>query len=430
MEKALIGGLLADPDRWADLPPGFGAHCFWREANAVMFSAAMRVIAAGAKPTFLLVEEELRRTNDFDRIGGLPTVVEAMESTFHGYDVARYADQIFKHHIRREGMRVVSTCRETLAAAADEPSEVLETAISELLNLLTRGSSDSVRSLAESMFETISAICKRRGGELDGISTGFSALDDVLGGLGAGRMIILAGRPSMGKTALALTMAVNAAKLLMSRVLFVSQEMGHRELTSRVLSSEADVNGHKIQEGVNLTNYDMRMIQEASERLASTTLTIDDTAGRSVAQIEALARRQRSTQGLDAIFVDYVQLLEADPGSRANRQETVSKISRALKRTAMSLQVPVIVLSQLNRAVEQREDKRPLMSDLRESGSLEQDADQVVLIHRPEYYDPNDQPGITNVIVAKNRHGATGTVSLAFMKHTTTFKSLQPEGVY
>ena len=380
MEMRLIGSLCMDPNAWSDLPPGFGSHCFWRDSHAVIYAALERLIASGARLEGLSVEDELRRCGDLERAGGRDAVLDAVVASAHGLDAKYFAEVIHQHYVRREAMRISGTLHEASSAAESEANEPIEAALNELVRLVNRGSSESVRTVGESVTEAMALIDLHRNGDVFGLSTGFADLDAMLGGLVPGRMIILAGRPSMGKTAFALVMA-NRLTALMAKVLFVSQEMGHVELTMRALSSESNIDSRRIQDGVKLTDADLGDIREAAMRLSARTLTIDDTPGRTIAQIEALARRLQSKQGLDVIFVDYAQLLETEPNSKANRQEAVAKISRGLKRIARSLSVPVVVLSQLNRAVEAREDKTPRMADLRESGALEQDADQIVLIH-------------------------------------------------
>jgi replicative DNA helicase len=256
-----------------------------------------------------------------------------------------------------------------------------------------------------------------------GISSGFVDLDDLTWGFEPGQLIIVAGRPSMGKTALALNLAEHVAVNLKVPVLFVSLEMGHMEIADRLLSSRSGVDGHNLRTGRGLGHDQVKALGRAFQELGQGQILIDDTPTRNMLQIAASARRLRHRKNIGLIMVDYIQLIDSED-SRDSRQEQIAKISRQLKALARELPVPVIALSQLNRAVESREDRRPRMADLRESGAIEQDADMVLLIHRPEYYDVNDQPGIGEVIVAKNRNGRTGNVKLTFLKHLTRFDNL------
>ncbi len=249
-------------------------------------------------------------------------------------------------------------------------------------------------------------------------------LDDITGGFHPGQLIVLAARPSMGKTAMALNICDHAAINLKIPVLFTSLEMGQLEIAERLLCARSRVDGHKIRTGIGLG---MRELTQLTRAYRSSPIDgkifIDDTPARNMMQISASARRLKRRNEIGLIMVDYIQLIDSEE-TRDSRQEQIAKISRRLKTLARDLEVPVIALSQLNRAVENREDKKPRMADLRESGAIEQDADIVLLLHRPEYYDANDQPGIAELIVAKNRNGATNTIKLTFLKNLTRFENL------
>ena len=227
----------------------------------------------------------------------------------------------------------------------------------------------------------------------------------------------------MGKTALALNVIDHVAVNTNKPVLFFSLEMGQMELAERMLAARGRVEGHKLRTGHNLGTREMSKIGEAFETLRSAPVFLDDTPSRTVLQITANSRRLKMRNDIGLIVIDYIQLIDQDD-TRESRQEHIAKVSRRLKTLARELEVPVIALSQLNRGVETREDRRPRMADLRESGAIEQDADIVLLLHRPEYYDPNDSPGVAEVIIAKNRSGATGTIKLTFLRDIMRFESL------
>ena len=228
----------------------------------------------------------------------------------------------------------------------------------------------------------------------------------------------------MGKTALALNICDHVGINLDVAVLFVSLEMGSQEIGERLLCARSRVDGHKLRTGVGLSNENFRQLGKAyNEMCTSGKIFIDDTPARNMLQIAASARRVKRRRQIGLLMVDYIQLVDSDD-SRDSRQEQIAKISRRLKTLARELKVPIVALSQLNRAVESREDKRPRMADLRESGAIEQDADMVLLLHRPDYYDANDQPGIAELIIAKNRNGPTGSVKLTFLKNLTRFENL------
>jgi replicative DNA helicase len=261
------------------------------------------------------------------------------------------------------------------------------------------------------------------GHAVTGLGSGFIDLDDKTGGFQPGQLIVLAARPSMGKTALALNISDHVAVELNIPVLFVSLEMGHVEIADRLLCARSRVDGSKIKRGVGLGPRDLRELGKAFQELSERAMFIDDTPSRTAMQIAASARRIRRRNEIGLLVVDYIQLVDSEE-TRDSRQEQIAKISRRLKALARELGIPLIALSQLNRGVESREDKRPRMADLRESGAIEQDADIVLLLHRPEYYDANEQPGVAEVIVAKNRNGPTGTIQLTFLNKITRFENL------
>ena len=256
-----------------------------------------------------------------------------------------------------------------------------------------------------------------------GVASGFHDLDDFTNGFHPDQLIIVAARPSMGKTALMLNICDHAAINLRVPVLVVSLEMGNLEIGERLLCARSRVDGHKLRTGHGLDYRELNKLGRHIARWQAAPIFIDDTPARNMLQITAMARRLKLRQDLGLIVVDYIQLIDSED-SRDSRQEQIAKISRRLKTLARELHVPVDRASQLNRAVESREDRRPRMADLRESGAIEQDADMVLLLHRPEYYDHNDQPGIAEIIVAKNRNGPTGSVKLTFLKNLTRFENL------
>jgi replicative DNA helicase len=264
---------------------------------------------------------------------------------------------------------------------------------------------------------------------LMGVPTGFTMLDRLLGGMQKSDLIILAARPAMGKTSLAINVAQNAAKRYNARVAIFSLEMSNEQLAQRLLSMETGIDSHRLRLG-QLHEEEWPILLEAANVLAGTNIFIDDTPAASVNEIRTKCRRLYAEHGLDMVLIDYMQLMSGQGGSgggrNENRQQEISYISRSLKALARELNVPVIALSQLSRAVESRSDKRPMLSDLRESGSIEQDADVVLFIYRDDYYnEDSEQQNIADVIVAKHRHGSTGTVSLYFRKELTQFRDLE-----
>ncbi len=263
-------------------------------------------------------------------------------------------------------------------------------------------------------------------GKMTGIPTGFNKLDEMTSGLQAGDLIIVAGRPSMGKTTLAVNMAENAALGSNKSAAIFSMEMSAESLTLRMISSLGRINQSNLRSG-RLQEDDWPRIDSAMTQLSGANIFVDETPSLTPTEIRARARRLKRERGLDLIVVDYLQLMQV-PGTKENRATEISEISRSLKALAKELKVPVIALSQLNRGVEQRVEKKPVMSDLRESGALEQDADVILLIYREEFYDPNTtRKGIADIIVAKQRNGPTGDVQLTFLGQYTKFENYAPE---
>ena len=268
-------------------------------------------------------------------------------------------------------------------------------------------------------------------GEVTGLTTGYTALDDITSGLQNNDLIIVAARPAMGKTAFALNVAQNVAKLNNVNVAIFSLEMGADQLVSRLVSAEGRIEAHRLKTG-NLEGADWRSLKIATDVLGGLGIYIDDTPGIRVGELRAKCRQLHQQKGLGLVLIDYLQLLSGSKSNGGNRQQEVSEISRMLKEMARELKIPVIALSQLSRQVESREDKRPMMSDLRESGSIEQDADIVTFLYREDYYkkDPETNDNIVEVIFAKHRNGAVGTIKLAFRKEISRFENLAfvPEG--
>jgi replicative DNA helicase len=282
-----------------------------------------------------------------------------------------------------------------------------------------------VRAIMPDVVDRISELTRNRDGMM-GVPSGFTQLDKILGGLQNSDLVILAGRPGMGKTSFALTIAQNAAKYHHQRVAVFSLEMSREQLVQRLLSMETGIDSHRLRQGNVRDEEEWNSLLEAANRLSSSPIHIDDTPAATINEIRTKARRLYAESGIDLILIDYMQLMSGQTGSRTeNRQQEISYISRSLKALARELNVPVLALSQLSRAVESRADKIPMLSDLRESGSIEQDADVVLFIYREDYYiEDTDRQNVADVIVSKHRHGMTGSVSLYFQKELTQFHDL------
>jgi replicative DNA helicase len=424
-ERGVLGAILLDNDTLHEVVPLLKVEDFYRDSHRILYRTIRDLYDLGRPVDSIILGDELRRREEYEKIGGDDALVEILNSVPHAAN-AKYHAQIVRqkaivreliqsaHEILRDGYSNTQTAEDLLEAAERKIFQIAEDQCA--------GETVELRDVVTKAMDRIALRSEARH-PITGVATGYFELDDLTGGFQGSQLVILAARPSMGKTAFALNICEHVAVNLKTAVLFVSLEMGQLELAERLLCARSRVDGHKLRTGQNLGTREMALLGKGYDELRAAPLYIDDTPARNMLQVTANARRLKLRQQIGLIVVDYIQLVDSEE-SRDSRQEQIAKISRRLKTLARELNVPVIALSQLNRAVENREDRRPRMADLRESGAIEQDADMVLLLHRPEYYDPNDQPGIAELIVAKNRNGATGTVKLTFLKNFTRFENL------
>jgi replicative DNA helicase len=424
-EQSVLGAILLDNDVLHDVVPLLGVEDFYRDAHQIIYRAIRDLYDLGKPIDGLILAEELARRDQFKKIGGDETLMQILGVVNHSANARYHADIVRQKAL---GRKLIETSNEILreiysnSFTSQQLLEHAEQRIFAIADAQTTGDTVEIRDVMTEAMDRIAARSESRH-PVTGVATGYYEFDDITGGLQSEQLVILAARPSMGKTALALNICDHAAVQLKIPTLIVSLEMGRLELAERLLCARSRVDGHKLRTGQNLGTREMTLLGKGYDELRSAPLFIDETPARNMLQITANARRLKLRQNLGLIVVDYIQLVDSEE-SRDSRQEQIAKISRRLKTLARELKVPVIALSQLNRAVENREDRRPRMADLRESGAIEQDADLVLLLHRPEYYDATDQPGIAELIVAKNRNGATGSVKLTFLKSYTRFENL------
>jgi len=425
-EMGVLGSILLDNEVLHDIIPILKADHFYRDSHQILYRA-IRDLYDQAKPLdSITLEEALRKRDELDRIGGLETIFQIRDSVPHAASARYYAQIVREKAVQRE---LIAAANEILTEGYSNSltaEDLLASAERRIFAIAEEQVSGDTADLKEVMISAMSRIIDRAQakGPVSGVATGFLDLDAITGGFQGAQLVILAARPSMGKTAFALNICDYVAVEQKLGVLFVSLEMGQLELAERLLCSRSRVDGGKLRSGKGLSHNDMAQLSRGYEELrAGEPLMIDDTPSRNMLQITANARRLKLRQKIGLVVVDYIQLIDSEE-SRDSRQEQIAKISRRLKTLARELDVPVIALSQLNRAVETREDRRPRMADLRESGAIEQDADLVLLLHRPEYYDPNDQPGVAELIIAKNRNGATDTVKFQFQKNIMRFQNM------
>lgn len=430
-EMAVLGAMMLDRDAASEAIRILSAEMFYREAHRVIFEAMLALSERNQPIDIITLNEELRRRDRLADVGGSHYLAELNRRTPTSAHIEHHARIVFEKGLKRRmisaAMNILGSCYSDTTDAFEE-LDAAEQTIFEISESRNRTSSNSMERLAKEAIEFIEDMSARhQEGGVVGVPTGLIRFDKETGGLQKSNLIILAARPSMGKTSLAMTIARNAAVLDKKSVAFFSLEMAARDLMIRLISAEAKVNARNIFQG-NLRQEHWQQIVQTIHRLASAQIFIDDTAALSIMDLRARARLLKREHGIDLLVIDYLQLMHA-PKSESRERE-ISTISRGLKQLSKELSIPIIALSQLNRSVESRTDKRPMLSDLRESGSLEQDADMVMFVHRPEYYgitvDEDNMPtqGIAELIVGKNRNGPTFTSKMAFIENFARFENL------
>lgn len=406
---------------------------FYSEKNAKIFTAMMDLAEEKTPIDLTTITSHLKKKNELNEVGGVEYLTEILNFVPTASNVDYYIQNVEETAILR---RLIETANDiaTEGYRTDETvNEILDSSEKKILSIVKNRKSSEFRSIKDVLLKTQSDLerLSENKSEITGLATGWYDLDKLTTGLHPNEFIIIAARPAMGKTAFALNLATHAAMTQDKSVAIFNLEMSAEQLAMRILSSLGQLEGFKLRTG-NLMNNDWKRINEAVSQLSNTNLVIDDTPGITIGEIRAKCRRLASSEkGLSLVIIDYLQLISGGKNYGANRQQEVSDISRSLKTLAMELNVPIIALSQLSRSVEGREDKRPLMSDLRESGSIEQDADIVAFLYRDDYYNKEarteDNTSISELIIGKHRNGPTATIELLFKKNTSTFLNLKRE---
>ncbi len=436
-ERSILGAILLDNSLYDQAAEHLTANDFSLDAHRRIYSRMRDLQETGRPVDMITLVEELDRRKEVEAIGGVAYLSSLIDGVPERPSIEHYVRIVRNKALLRGLINVAQNAMAEAIEHADEAEEVLgraEQAIFQLSeNRIGQGFMD-IPSIIKGSFGSLEELYKR-GQEITGLATHYTLLDKLTSGLQPSDLIIVAARPSMGKTAFAMNIAENAAVLDGKVVGVFSLEMSREALLMRMLASHAQVDSKDLRQGF-LTKEDMRKLTRATEELSHSKLYIDDSPGISVSEMRAKARRLRQTEGLDLLIVDYLQLMSAVPigGKRfENRTQEVSAISRGLKALAKELKVPVVALSQLSRAPESRGgDHRPQLSDLRESGSIEQDADVVAFIFREEVYkkDDPDLEGRAEIIVAKQRNGPTDMIRMVFLKRYTRFENLSQENEY
>ncbi|MFT4621992.1 MAG: replicative DNA helicase [Myxococcota bacterium] len=422
-ERALLGGLLQSPDRLPEVSERVKPEEFYRPEHQALFALLLTMQGRGETIDIVTVPERIAREGEHERYGGVAYVLQLPDQVPSTANLPHYADVVHEKALLRGLIQVTTSLRERAYAQPHDVGDLLRDAMQDMAQVGQQHDRRSWQPISMVLDQELVRIQElgQNEGTTTGASTGFSDLDGKLAGLQPSDLLILAARPGMGKTALALNIAQNVALLEEQTIGIFSLEMSRGQLTTRMLCCHALVSAGRVRTGT-LDTDDWEKLLKSSDLLRAASVHIDDTPSLSIGELCARAKRLATeNDDLALIVIDYLQLMKGDD-PRASREQQISSISRGLKGLAKDLNCPVMALSQLNRGVESRADKRPLVSDLRESGAIEQDADVIMFIYRDDYYNPESaDQGLAEVIIAKQRNGPTGTVKLAFQGQYTRF---------
>jgi replicative DNA helicase len=433
-EQSVLGGLLLDNGAWDRAADVVTEADFYRFEHKIIFGAIGALIGASKPADVITVYEHLQMAGKADDSGGLSYLNALAQSVPSAANMRRYAEIVRERAI----LRKLISASDEISTNAFNPqgrsvTQILDEAEGKIFKIGEEGNRNkqgfqSMDVLAVQLIDRVTELAENGAEDVTGVRTGFYDMDKNTAGLQPGDLIILAARPSMGKTAFALNIAENVSVNEGLPVVVFSMEMGASQLALRMVGSQGRIDQQHLRTG-RLDNDEWGRLTEAVERLSKSSVFIDETPALTGAELRARARRQARQCGkLGLIVIDYLQLMSGSGGDTENRATQIGEISRGLKALAKELNCPVIALSQLNRSVETRPDKRPMMSDLRESGAIEQDADIIMFIYRDEYYNKETkEPGVAEIIIAKQRNGPVGTTKLAFLRQWTKFENLAPD---
>ena len=426
-EKSVLGSVLLVNETIDDVIGIIRPDQFYNDAHRMIFSAIVDMHEDGIRGIdTVTLANALTKQGQLEEVGGPGYLIEVLESVPHAAHAEYYAKIVRDKWLQRS---LIYTCtdilKETYSGTADTEN-VLARAEQRVFQIAEQQEDLDKTEIKAILMDAWDRICERtdQEGTISGVTTGFSGLDELTSGFQPAELLILAARPSMGKTAFVCNVGLSMARSAKCGVLMFSLEQSKLELAERFLCIHAKANGHKVRQG-DLDEIERHALLEASNELGQFPIYIDDIAGRTMSQIGAVTRRMKRQYDIGCVIIDYLQLIEAED-KMMPREQQIASITRRLKFLSKELLIPVIALAQLNRGVEQREDKRPRLADLRESGAIEQDADVVMFLHRPEAYDPEDRPGEADLIVAKNRSGPIGIARLTWMKESLKFGDYSP----
>lgn len=425
-EQSVLGAMIIDKEAINTAVETIRPEDFYKEANKEIYETILELYNRNEPVDLITLSEELKKRGTLENVGGINYLTSLSGSVATTANVKYYCDIVEEKSILR---RLIKSCDEIIAKSFEDTEEVnsiIERAEKNIFDITQGRNNEGFSPIKEVLLDSFSRIeeMSMNEGGLTGLTTGFLDIDEKLSGLQKSDLILLAARPSMGKTALGLNIALNSALKGNAHVAIFSLEMSKEQLVQRMLSSVSHVDLQKIISG-RLNEDEWVKIVQAMGPLSGTSIYIDDTAGISLMEMKAKCRKLKIEKGLDLVVVDYLQLMQSDSPSESRQQE-ISSISRGLKALAKEMECPVLALSQLSRAPELRSDHRPILSDLRESGAIEQDADIVMFLYRDEYYNQDtDKKNVGEVIIAKHRNGPTGTVELLWMGQFTKFVNLE-----
>ncbi len=426
-EMSVLGAMLLDNEVISLVIPILSKNSFYKTAHQELYQTIVELYDKGKTVDLVILREELKRRSLLDKVGGIEYLMEMEESVPTIGNVEYYANIVREKAIKRNLIEVAAIIQKEAFNDALDTDNLLDTserAIFDITQKKFNTASTNLNEILKSTFKRIENLHDRQN-RLTGVSTGFYDLDDHTCGLQASELIIIAARPSMGKTSLALNIIDHVGVVEKKPAVVFSLEMSAQQVAQNMLCSHARVDAHKLRKGF-LDDKEWSNLSYGLGSLSEAPIFIDDTPGLTVLEVRAKARRLKAHHDIQLVVVDYLQLMESSRGE--NRQQEISIISRGLKSLARELSIPVIAVSQLNRSVESREGHKPRMSDLRESGSIEQDADVIILLHREDYYDPDKKDGTAELIIAKQRNGPIGVVKLAFRSNFMRFESLASMG--
>ncbi|MEA2040458.1 MAG: replicative DNA helicase [Thermodesulfobacteriota bacterium] len=431
-EQAILGGVLMNNDSMNQIMDILAPDAFYREAHAILFEGMTGLYNHGEPIDIITLSRTLTKKKALDRIGGTDYLALLVEAVSTSAGIASYANIVRDLYVKRELINKCSVISEACFKDWEETEDLLELAEQSIFDIAEEQVNESLESLSDVVTKSFKKLesAATVEGYVTGVPTGFKLLDRLTAGLQPSDLIILAARPSMGKTALAMNIGYNATQIINKPVAIFSLEMSKQQLGIRLLGFDSGIDATKLRTGF-LRDKEWSVLTESANRLSELPIFIDDSSGISVLEMKAKCRRLKKKHDLGLVIVDYMQLIQGRR-SAESRQIEMSEISRSLKGLAKDLNIPVLALSQLNRKVEERQDKRPQLADLRESGAIEQDADVIAFIYRHEVYHPTSQEdrNVAEIIVGKQRNGPTGFFKLTFQKELTRFRDYIEEDAH